>query len=312
MLHAKNHPQRPIVMNNYKMKSRSKTVPNCFLMMKKSERIAWLIVCFQLLVIISNRKSWSTTSSTSDLGNVRGTIKTSTTTTDSNSPILFMNDHNPQHYNNQKQNNPSKPFYDQAIIHPQSAGLVSREWHSNGYPSINPNLQKGSCWCGADQYCMCSAALAIDCILTSKNNENGEYYFWLVQRQDTNQYATMGGFVEVGESSPETVIREMKEEMNIDITMDHATLFGVYSDPKRDARRHTASIVYHLDIPDYEPTVKAGDDAKKIVKVHENDIDDMDFFADHKTILKDFIAQRKGATELRKDDPIKRNVCSLN
>lgn len=40
---------------------------------------------------------------------------------------------------------------------------------------------------------MCSAALAIDCILTSGD------YFWLVQRQDTGQYATMGGFVEVGE-----------------------------------------------------------------------------------------------------------------
>ena len=311
MLYA--NQQRPIVMNNYKMKSRSKTIPNCFLMMKKSERIAWLVVCFQLLVIISNRKSWSTTTSSS---NVRGT-----TTTDSNS--LFMNGHNQQHYDNQNQKNPSKPFYEQPIIHhPQSSssssatGLVSREWHSNGYPSINPNLQKGSCWCGADEYCMCSAALAIDCILTSSssnnNNSDGEYYFWLVQRQDTNQYATMGGFVEVGESSSETVVREMKEEMNIDITMEHATLFGVYSDPKRDTRRHTASIVYHLEIPDYEPSLKAGDDAKKIVKVHEDDIDGMDFFADHKTILKDFIAQRKGAANLSKDDPIKRNVCSLN
>ncbi len=113
-------------------------------------------------------------------------------------------------------------------------------------------------------------------------------------------------------SSAETVVREMKEEMNVDIPSHRATLFGVYSDPQRDARRHTASIVYHLEIPGEEPTVKAGDDAKKVVKVHMDEIDNLDFFADHKTILKDFISQKKGATALSKDDPIQRNVCLLN
>ena len=41
---------------------------------------------------------------------------------------------------------------------------------------------------------MCTAAVAIDCILTS-----GDEHFWLVKRKDTGQFATMGGFVEVGE-----------------------------------------------------------------------------------------------------------------
>lgn len=46
----------------------------------------------------------------------------------------------------------------------------------------------------ATKRCMCTAAVAIDCILTS-----GSEHFWLVKRKDTGQYATMGGFVEVGE-----------------------------------------------------------------------------------------------------------------
>ena len=100
--------------------------------------------------------------------------------------------------------------------------------------------------------------------------------------------------------------------MNIDIPAHKATLFGVYSDPQRDARRHTASIVYHLEIPDEEPTVKAGDDAKKVMKVHMDEIEKLDFFADHKTILMDFIAQKKGVAGLRQEDPIQRNVCSVN
>ncbi len=104
----------------------------------------------------------------------------------------------------------------------------------------------------------------------------------------------------------------MKEEMNIDITMDRATLFGVYGDPKRDARRHTTSIVYHLEIPEEEPSVKAGDDAKQVVKIHMDEIEKLDFFADHKTILHDFIAQKKGVKALPKEDPIKRNVCFWN
>lgn len=102
----------------------------------------------------------------------------------------------------------------------------------------------------------------------------------------------------------------MKEEMNVDIPLNKAKLFGVYSDPRRDARRHTASIVYVLDIPE-ETITRAGDDAAKVSRVHIDDIPKLDFFADHKTILNDYIAQRQGASSLPKDDPIRREVCLL-
>ena len=99
--------------------------------------------------------------------------------------------------------------------------------------------------------------------------------------------------------------------MNIDIPKNKATLFGVYSDPQRDARRHTASIVYVVDIPE-ETVARAGDDAAKVSKVHMNDIANLDFFADHKTILNDYIAQRKGMSILSVEDPIKRDVCMMD
>ena len=122
----------------------------------------------------------------------------------------------------------------------------------------------------------------------------------------TSQYSTNSD-----RSSAETVVRELKEEMNIDIQLDELSLFGMYSDPQRDARRHTASVAYVVDIPE-EVVGRAGDDAAKVARVHISSINDLDFFADHKTILKDYIAQREGKSTLSTSDhPVKRDVCSM-
>ena len=69
-----------------------------------------------------------------------------------------------------------------------------------------------------------------------------------------------GGFVDYGETTEHAAIREAKEETSIDI--ESVKLFGVYSDPDRDPRRHTVSIVYlaHGNFDD----AKADDDAKDI------------------------------------------------
>lgn len=142
----------------------NKTIYNIkthLLLMKRPERIAWVIVCFQFLIIISNRKSWSPIDGASSMNRMEGVRGvgssvgretgggdgTFTTATDPKS--LLMNDHTYQHYNERKKGGPN---YDIAKIHPEKAGLVSRVWHSNGSPSINPNLQTGSCWCGADEW----------------------------------------------------------------------------------------------------------------------------------------------------------------
>mmetsp|Transcript_5613 Transcript_5613/g.6886 ORF Transcript_5613/g.6886 Transcript_5613/m.6886 type:complete len:100 (+) Transcript_5613:783-1082(+) len=98
--------------------------------------------------------------------------------------------------------------------------------------------------------------------------------------------------------------------MNIDIELDELTLFGIYSDPKRDARRHTASIAYAVDVPE-DIAGRAGDDAAKVARVHVSEIDNLDFFADHKTILQDFIAQREGSGSRSANVTVKRDVCSM-
>jgi 8-oxo-dGTP diphosphatase len=129
--------------------------------------------------------------------------------------------------------------------------------------------------------------------------------------------ALMGGFVEVGETVDEAARRELQEEMNLELPGQPLSLLGVYSDPKRDKRKHSVSVVYSLDIPPHiQPN--PGDDAKKVVRVALKDIDDMEVWIDHKTILHDFIKQRtttqpavRGTTvQLENDkEPFKRSIC---
>lgn len=55
-------------------------------------------------------------------------------------------------------------------------------------------------------------------------------------------WALPGGFVDVGEPVEEAAFREAAEETNLRIELQ--ALLGVYSDPERDPRGHTASVVY--------------------------------------------------------------------
>jgi 8-oxo-dGTP diphosphatase len=213
----------------------------------------------------------------------------------------------------------SVPFYDPPTIYPREAGLVSRVWHSNASPDVNTGLQRGSCWCSGDDYCMCTPALAIDLILTS-----GPDHIWLVRRKDKGVMALMGGFNEVGETVEEASRRELKEEMNIDLPGQPLTLFGVYSDPKRDSRKHAVSVVFHMDIPPHiNPS--PGDDVSDAVRMPLSQVEDLDMFIDHKTVLRDFVKMResqrqqasaetrpKVATPVDGDgEPFKRSVCTL-
>ena len=95
-------------------------------------------------------------------------------------------------------------------------------------------------------------------------------------------WALTGGFVELGETVENTAIRESKEETGLDLV--NLRQFHVYSDPKRDPRGHTISVVFiakGIGIP------KAADDAADI-KIYAMDDLPEELAFDHRQILEDY------------------------
>ncbi len=109
----------------------------------------------------------------------------------------------------------------------------------------------------------------------------------LIERKNEPKgLALPGGFVDIGESVEDALIREMQEETNLDVEI--VKLLGIYSNPKRDPRFHTASAVF---ITKARGEPKAGDDAKeaKLYALEEIPMDQLVF--DHSQILKDYLSQ---------------------
>ena len=98
--------------------------------------------------------------------------------------------------------------------------------------------------------------------------------------------ALPGGFVEVGETVEEAVVREIKEEVNLDFNIER--ILGVFSKPNRDPRFHTVSVVF-VGNATGEP--KASSDAKvaRIFKLEEIPWEKLVF--DHSEILKTFLGK---------------------
>jgi 8-oxo-dGTP diphosphatase len=99
-------------------------------------------------------------------------------------------------------------------------------------------------------------------------------------------WAIPGGFMDYGEPAEETARREAMEEIGLEIRL--VDLLQVYSDPARDQRHHTISMVY-IATATGEP--KAGDDAKDVKVINIWEIPKNLCF-DHDLILHDYLQYR--------------------
>ena len=118
----------------------------------------------------------------------------------------------------------------------------------------------------------------------------------LIERKNPpHGWALPGGFVDFGECYEDAARREAEEETGLRVTLSEQ--FHTYSDPKRDARQHTASTVF-IATADGQPV--AADDAVRAGVFGPDNLPALAF--DHARILSDYFRFRETGERPRPDD----------
>jgi 8-oxo-dGTP diphosphatase len=126
-----------------------------------------------------------------------------------------------------------------------------------------------------------SPSLTVDAVITCEDNS-----VVLIKRKKDpykDSWALPGGFVEYGETVEKAVLREVKEETGLEITL--CGIVGVYSDPERDPRGHTVTVCYLAEIAGGE--LNADTDAADVACIKKSEILKRKLAFDHNLIIKD-------------------------
>jgi ADP-ribose pyrophosphatase YjhB (NUDIX family) len=108
----------------------------------------------------------------------------------------------------------------------------------------------------------------------------------LIQRKNPpSGWALPGGFVDYGESLEKAAVREAKEETSLDVEL--ISQLKAYSDPSRDPRQHTISVVFRARTKAGSP--KAADDALEVGIFNRDNLPENLAF-DHSKILQDYFS----------------------
>ncbi len=110
----------------------------------------------------------------------------------------------------------------------------------------------------------------------------------LVERRfDPPGWAIPGGFIELGETAEQAARREAKEETGLDVTL--VEQFHVYSDPDRDPRGHTLTVVF---IARAQGEPRGGDDAAR-ARIFREDALPSPLAFDHGRVLADYLHYKR-------------------
>jgi len=126
--------------------------------------------------------------------------------------------------------------------------------------------------------------LSVDGIIELYKDDDFEGIVLIERLNEPLGLAIPGGFVDIGESVESAVVREMKEETDLDVNIEY--LLNVYSEPSRDPRFHTASVIY---VCKAEGVPKGLDDAKEAIVFKKENIPFEKLVFDHAQILRDYL-----------------------
>lgn len=129
-------------------------------------------------------------------------------------------------------------------------------------------------------------ALAADAIIELVDRP-GRPIVLIERRNPPFGWAIPGGFVDMGESVEQAAVREAREETGLNVAL--IALLGCYSDPDRDPRGHTVTLVYVAQATG-EP--RAQDDARDLAVFDPYGLPSSLAF-DHALVLQDYLRFRE-------------------